>query len=214
LTLLLASCAAVPQGFGTLPPQNPGEVRVGTGVGLAGDRQVFELDATFGGKLSPWFGLTTGGSYVVLSDPNMAPIDQLGQGFWPWIRPAFYLGPVTISMPLSGFGLAGPESAIWYGIAGLDLGFATDRAGIHTGIRYDVAGVFPSAEFSSRQLVFGAQYDWDHFGVSVEGIRGDEHGEGQIAPFTGPEGNGRPYASDVTYYMVMIRVSVPMKFAK
>ena len=178
-----------------------------SGVGLAGDREVFQLDASFGGKLAPWFGLTTGGSYVALSDPNMGPIDTLGQGFWPWIRPAFYLGPVTISMPLSGFGVAGPESAIWYGVAGLDLGVSTPRAGIHTGIRYDVAGVFPSAAFSARQLVFGAQYDFDRIGVTLEGIRGDQHGEGQLPPFNGPEGNGRPYSTDETFYMVMIKLS-------
>jgi hypothetical protein len=196
-------------------PVETGEVRAATGVGVAGDRKVFQLDASVGGNLKPWFAMTFGGSYVAIDDPSFAPIDT-GQGFWPWLRPTFFIGPVSISTPLSGFGLAGPESAIWYGIAGLDVGIANDHAGVHAGIRYDVAGSLGGSEFSSRQLVAGEHYDWDfgktRIGLTLEGIFGEQHGEGYTPPFTGPEGAGRPFRNDETFYMVMMRLSVAWRF--
>ena len=216
--LFVAGCAAVPHGFGPpalAGPTDTGEVRAATGVGVAGDRKVFQLDAQFGANIKPWFAMTFGASYIALDDPNFAPIDP-GQGVWPWLRPTFFLGPISVSMPLSGFGLAGPESAVWYGIAGLDVGIGNDHAAVHGGIRYDVAGSLGVAEFSSRQLVAGEHYDWDlgttRIGITLEGIYGEQHGEGSTPPFTGPEGLGRPFRDDETFYMLMMRVSVAWRF--
>jgi len=212
--LFVAGCAAVPHGFGPpalAGPVETGEARAATGVGVAGDRKVFQLDASVGANIRPWFAMTFGGTYVALDDPHFAPIDP-GQGFWPWLRPTFFLGPVSISMVLSGFGLAGPEAAVWYGIAGLNVGIGNDHAAVYAGIRYDAAGSLGDAEFSSRQLVAGEHYDWalgkTRIGISLEGIYGEQHGEGYTAPFRGPEGTGRPFRDDETFYMVMIRVSV------
>jgi hypothetical protein len=209
-------CAAVPSGFGMTPmppgplePPKP-ELRAASGFGLAGDRKTTEVDITFGGPVNRWFGITAGGSYVALFDPNMEPID-LGQGFWPWLRPAVFLGPITLSAPLSGFALGGGGGGLWYGVAGLDLAIASPNAAVHAGARWDVAGVLGASEFSSRQLVAGGQWDWlfddKRVGLSLEYIYGEQHGEGQVAPF-GPQGSGRRYAIDESFYMVMLRASV------
>ncbi len=172
---LLAGCAAPPLGLGSGAATMPGGGSVigGTAaVGAAANRQSFQVEAHVDVDLVSWFGLGGGVVYAQVSDDREGGV--LAAGGFPYLRPRFKYGPMSLAIGLAGFGFGGGGGGLVGGIADLQLGYGTGTWSVYTGAYahgFDVTGEEP-LESSARQQRLGGEYLWPlgegRVGVALE----------------------------------------------
>ena len=163
--ILLAACAAPPMGLGmgarTPISQADHSVLAGSvGIGAGPDRQTFQAEAQAQLAIARWFALEIGGAYTQLAARDDAGREINLIGGFPYVRPRFLIGRVSIATALSGFGFGGGGGGFIGGVAAPHGGDAPPPGGVFGGA---MAHGFEltsenSVETSSRALRVGGEY--------------------------------------------------------
>lgn len=148
-------------------PGRGGVVGGTASVGAAANRQSFQAEAHVDLDVASWFALGGGVVYAQVSDDREGGV--LAAGGFPYLRPRFQRGPISLAVALAGFGFGGGGGGIIGGIADLQLGYGTEAWSVYAGAYahgFDVTGEV-SLESSARQQRVGGEYLWPMGGGKV-----------------------------------------------
>jgi hypothetical protein len=166
--LVVGACAAPPLGIGTgahLPTTTTGErangivVSGGAAVGAAEHRRAFQVDGSAGLVLRRWFTMEVGLLYSQLSDDTSDELVAVSA--FPYLRPRFQLGPVSVATAVAGLGFGGGGGGIAGGIADVQVGYGTPTWSAYAGaygIAYNLTGGESTTETSGSQVRVGGEY--------------------------------------------------------
>ena len=173
-TLAIAAACLPPHGLGP-PPLNidDGLYQTSFQYGFDDDRQVFQTSMAYTAPVSKAFSLEAGGIYTRISDPAFfdaiqEPRDEIfeersfDRSGLPYIKPMFHLGPITISIPMSGFALPLSERGGHFAFGGGSIGYSGENLAIHAGGSYHLLHLYSEeGELDSNtwQATFAARYD-------------------------------------------------------
>lgn len=170
VSTVLAACAAPPLGLGTgarLPTTTRGERANGfvaagaTSVGAAEDRRTFQADGSVGLVLRRWFTIEAGVVYTQLSEDGDGDGGLFAAGGFPYLRPRFQIGLVSVATALAGLGFGGGGGGIYGGIADVQVGYGTPAWSIYTGAygtAFEATGGDSTTSASGSQLRLGGEY--------------------------------------------------------
>ncbi|MCC6903309.1 MAG: hypothetical protein IT377_30330 [Polyangiaceae bacterium] len=167
LASLTCGCMA-PHGMAPLPLAMGREAAFGElsgGYGVTSDRSAVRTDLGVGAHFADWGALELRGQYLHLEESN--GVDETGasasrslDAFQPYFRPAFFAGPVTFAVPLSGFAMGAGGGGVMAGLIGASAGFGGRDWNVFSGVQWQGSELVSSNSWSSsaRELCFGARY--------------------------------------------------------
>lgn len=167
LALVLAACASPPMGLGTgarLPaPMRNGDgfVSGGAGVAVGPGRWVQQVEASATARVRRWFSIDLGAAFTQQSQRiDGTDRELVATGGFPYLRPRFTMGHVTVATALAGFGFGGGGGGFFGGIADLQIGYGTETWSAYAGAYGHAFEVVSEAsvEASSSQLRVGGEY--------------------------------------------------------
>jgi hypothetical protein len=165
-----AACVAPPLGIGT---GAHGHVASGNGmaasagVGVAADREVVQVDASFAHRYTKRFALEVGGAMTQLG-VQRATDRLIGVGILPYVRPRWTLGRASVALAGSAFAAAGGETGAVGAFLDLQVGIGGDRWSIYAGaygLGY-LEGLGPSV--AATQARIGAELFVGRIGIALE----------------------------------------------
>ena len=170
--LLALGCAAcyTPHGTGPMPlpaGSQGAAVEGSVGYGLSKSRDIIGAQTSMTAQVGvDWFAVQAALRYTHIRSRER-PNDVANSTIL-FVRPTVFAGPVTVSAPLSGFILAGPEAGWSFWMAGISAGVARPSWGLNAGVLWDGSENFGSG-FSSKafEASLDGRYAWDLKGLRL-----------------------------------------------
>jgi hypothetical protein len=169
LALVCAACYT-PHGTGPMPlPAGPqGAAAEGSvGYGLSKSREIIGAQASLMAHPGvDWFAIQGALRYTRIR--SLERPGDVANSTILFVPPTAFVGPVTVSVPLSGFILAGPQGGWSFGMAGVSAGIAQPSWGVQAGVLWDGSQNYGNG-FSSKALevTLEGRYAWDWEGLRL-----------------------------------------------
>lgn len=147
------------------------------GVGATSGRTIGRSDLGLSVHATDWFAMEARGQYLHVSERTGT--NESGQRagrtvntFLPYLRPAFFAGPVSFALPISGFALGGGGGGVAAGMIGASVGLGGRTWNIFSGVQWQSSEIVSSGTSTSRsrELCFGGRYAMigDFWRVSID----------------------------------------------
>jgi hypothetical protein len=182
LILLVGACAAPPLGLGAgpqLPSVGRGVVEGRTAMAAADGRQAFQAEVSGLFHIARWFAQEGGVVFTRVAQTE-ADGDVSVTGGFPYVRPRFVVGSMSLAIGLSGGAIGGGGGGVVGGIADAQLGYARGPWAAYLGgyrHGFELTSEAP-IDVSSRQLRLGGQHQLRagavKVGIALEVFRQDD----------------------------------------
>jgi hypothetical protein len=212
-----------PHGMAPMPlasARGAGQIELSGGYGGTSNRNLEKTELSVGGQIDDWFGIGLHGQHIRVQDSR----GQNAQGqvssrtvhmFQPYIRPTIFAGPMTLSMPFSGFAFGGGGGGVAAGLWGIALGVGGKSWNVFSGIQWQGSEFVSSSSYSSsaRELCFGGRFALTsgYFRLSIDPQLVFSKHNLSLNDSSGNEsGSTDAYVSNRTFTMGLLQLSVAL----